>query len=63
MLLRCESGEVDMELGKWWEAFQHAGTGEREAMLLKDETQKKRKRSRGRKKPASSGCGKHRQRS
>ena len=24
MLLRCESGEVDMELGKWWEAFQRA---------------------------------------
>ena len=54
MLLRCESGEIDMELGKWWEAFQHAGSGEREAMLLKDETQKKRRRSRGRNKSASS---------
>ncbi|SFN97695.1 polynucleotide adenylyltransferase PcnB [Nitrosospira briensis] len=54
MLLRCESGEVDMELGKWWEAFQHAAPGQREAMLLKDETQKKRKRSRGRKRPTSS---------
>ena len=54
MLLRCESGEVDMELGKWWEAFQHAAPGQREAMLLKDETQKKRKRSRGRKRSASS---------
>lgn len=53
MLLRCESGEVDMELGKWWEAFQRASSGEREAMLLKDETQKKRRRSRGRQKPAS----------
>ncbi|ARO87470.1 polynucleotide adenylyltransferase PcnB [Nitrosospira lacus] len=54
MLLRCESGEIDMELGKWWEAFQHAGSGEREAMLLKDETQKKRKRSRSRHKPVPS---------
>lgn len=54
MLLRCESGEIDMELGEWWEAFQRAGSGEREAMLLKDETQKKRKRSRSRRKSASS---------
>ena len=53
MLLRCESGEVDMELGKWWEAFQHASSGEREIMLLKDETQKKRRRTRSGRKPAS----------
>lgn len=53
MLLRCESGEADEELGKWWEAFQHAGSREREAMLLADETQKKRRRSRGRKKSPS----------
>lgn len=54
MLLRCESGEIDMELGKWWEAFQRGGSGEREAMLLKDETQKKRRRNRSRSKAASS---------
>ncbi|MDN5753489.1 MAG: polynucleotide adenylyltransferase PcnB [Nitrosospira sp.] len=53
MLLRCESGETDIELGDWWEAFQRAGAGEREAMLLKDETRKKRRRSRGRRKPVS----------
>jgi poly(A) polymerase len=53
MLLRCESGEVDEELGRWWEAFQHAGSREREAMLLADETQKKRRRSRSRKKSTS----------
>ena len=53
MLLRCESGEVDMELGKWWEAFQHASSGEREIMLLKDETQKKRRRNRSGRKPVS----------
>jgi poly(A) polymerase len=52
MLLRCESGEVDMELGKWWEAFQHASAGEREAMLLKDDMPRKRRRNRGQKKSA-----------
>jgi len=50
MLLRCESGEVDSELGQWWEAFQHADSDEREAMLLKDEFPKKRRRNRGRRK-------------
>ncbi|BCT67285.1 polynucleotide adenylyltransferase PcnB [Nitrosospira sp. NRS527] len=54
MLLRCQSGEVDMELGKWWETFQHASTSEREAMLFKDEAKKKRRRSRGRRTSASS---------
>ena len=48
MLLRCESGEIDTELGQWWETFQHAGSEQREAMLLKDEMPKKRRRSRGR---------------
>lgn len=52
MLLRCESGEVDSELGKWWQIFQHANSGEREAMLIRDELPNKRKRSRGRRKPA-----------
>jgi poly(A) polymerase len=55
MLLRCESGEVDEELGRWWEAFQHANPREREAMLLADETKKKRRRSRGRKRSTSTG--------
>ncbi len=50
MLLRCESGEVDMELGKWWEAFQRASASEREAMLVNDEFPKKRRRGRGRRK-------------
>jgi poly(A) polymerase len=55
MLLRCESGEVDQELGRWWEVFQHASSREREAMLLADETKKKRRRSRGHKKSNSIG--------
>ncbi len=57
MLLRCESGEVDQELGRWWEVFQHASSREREAMLLADETKKKRRRSRGHKKSNSTGNG------
>jgi poly(A) polymerase len=50
MLLRCESGEVDTELGKWWEAFQRATPSEREAMLLTDEFPRKRRRGKGRRK-------------
>jgi poly(A) polymerase len=57
MLLRCESGEVDEELGKWWEAFQHAGSRERETMLISDESQKKRRRSRSRKKSGVAHTG------
>lgn len=57
MLLRCESGEVEEELGKWWEAFQHAGSREREAMLVSDESQKRRRRSRGRKKSGAPSTG------
>jgi poly(A) polymerase len=57
MLLRCESGEIDMELGKWWETFQHAPAGEREAMLLKDDMPSKRHRSRGRKKSSLGDTG------
>lgn len=48
MLLRCESGEVDPELGQWWETFQRVGADEREAMLLKDEVPKKRRKRRRR---------------
>lgn len=56
MLLRCESGEMDAELGRWWETFQHVGSEQREAMLLKDETPKKRRRSRGRGKSAAAAA-------
>lgn len=48
MLLRCESGEIDMELGNWWGTFQHAKVSERENMLFKNEVSKKRRRRRGR---------------
>ena len=53
LLLRCESGELDMELGHWWEKFQHAGDGQRAEMLQPDTGPKKRRR---RRKPKSAGA-------
>ena len=49
LLLRCESGEVDGELGLWWDEFQDASDERRAEMLLPDEEPKKRRR---RKKPS-----------
>ena len=45
LLLRCESGEVDMTIGQWWRTFQYADMATRDAMLQQDATPKKRKRS------------------
>ncbi len=52
MLLRSESGEVDVELGAWWDEFQHANDEQRADMLMPDTggTKKRRRRT---KKPAS----------
>ncbi len=52
LLLRCESGEVEMELGRWWEKFQHAGDAQRAEMLQPDTAPKKRRR---RRKPKHAG--------
>ena len=49
LLLRCESGEIDAELGEWWTTFADANTDARAAMLLPDTAPKKR-RKRNRKK-------------
>jgi poly(A) polymerase len=49
LLLRCESGEADEELGLWWDEFQDASDERRAEMLMPDEALKKRRR---RKKPA-----------
>jgi poly(A) polymerase len=51
LLLRCESGEVPMELGEWWTRFADAGSEERVAMLLPDTTPKKRRRRPRKKSP------------
>jgi poly(A) polymerase len=46
LLLRCESGEVDAEVGQWWTRFQHAGEEERKRMLLPEAGGGKRRRRR-----------------
>ncbi len=52
LLLRCESGELDMELGEWWTQFQAVDGAERERMLMPDSGPKKRRR---RRKPRAPG--------
>ena len=54
LLLRCESGEMPMELGAWWTEFADASAERRTAMLLPDTSPKKRRRKR--KKPAGSSA-------
>ena len=44
LLLRCESGEIDSELGEWWTEFQSAAEERRAEMLLPDTAPKKRRR-------------------
>lgn len=48
LLLRCESGEVDAEVGEWWTRFQRAGEAEREEMLLPETSAGRPKRRRSR---------------
>jgi poly(A) polymerase len=52
LLLRCASGEMDDQLGLWWDEFQDA-SAERQAEMLQPETggEKKRRRRKPRKKP------------
>jgi poly(A) polymerase len=44
LLLRCESGEIDMQLGAWWTEFQDASDERRTEMLQIDEVLKKPRR-------------------
>jgi len=53
LLLRCESGELDMELGEWWERFQRVGDEERAGMLVPGSGGRRRKRRRKRGKTAT----------
>ncbi|MEQ1916426.1 MAG: polynucleotide adenylyltransferase PcnB, partial [Gallionella sp.] len=54
LLLRCASGEVDDELGLWWDEFQDASTARREEMLQPEKSgEKKRRRRKPRKKPSA----------
>ncbi len=58
LLLRCESGELPIELGTWWTDFANADGAKREAMLmpstLMSSSEPRKRRRRGRRKSASS---------
>ncbi len=51
LLLRCESGEVDAEVGEWWTRFQDVPESEREEMLLPADKVGGAKKRRRRRKP------------
>ena len=54
LLLRCESGEIDAELGEWWTQFQDASENVRESMLKADSGPAKKRRRR--RKPRAGGA-------
>jgi poly(A) polymerase len=54
LVLRAQSGEIDMELADWWTRFQVVDYSERETMLIPDsEAKKKRRRRRSNSKPGA----------
>jgi poly(A) polymerase len=53
LLLRCESGEVDAELGDWWTTFQDASDEVRNGMLMPSTGKGTRRRRPRRKRPAA----------
>ncbi|WP_300089053.1 polynucleotide adenylyltransferase PcnB [uncultured Nitrosomonas sp.] len=52
MLLRCKSGEIDQELGQWWQTFKNTDNAGREAMLLQEAPARRRRKRRSRSKSA-----------
>jgi poly(A) polymerase len=44
LVLRAQSGEIDMEIADWWHDFQDADHEAREALLIPDSAPKKRRR-------------------
>jgi poly(A) polymerase len=55
LLLRCQSGELPMELAEWWDRFAQVDTEQRAAMLLPD-TEPKKRRRRSRRKSSANGA-------
>lgn len=53
LLLRCESGEIPVEIGDWWTEFADTSTERRTQMLLPDNAAPKKRRRRKRKPAAS----------
>lgn len=57
LLLRCASGEVDDELGLWWDEFQNVSAERRAEMLQPEQAgDKKRRRRKPRKKPEATAA-------
>ncbi|MEO8332462.1 MAG: polynucleotide adenylyltransferase PcnB [Gallionella sp.] len=52
LLLRCASGEVDDELGLWWDEFQDASAERQAEMLQPEQAGEKKRRRKPRRKPA-----------
>jgi len=52
LLLRCASGEVDEELGLWWDEFQSARPERQAEMLQPEQAGDKKRRRKPRRKPA-----------
>jgi len=55
LLLRAESGEIDMELAEWWTHFQNVDGDKRAEMLMPEQAADKKRRRR-RKKPAETAA-------
>ena len=53
LLLRCQSGELPMELAEWWDAFAQADAEQRAEMLLPDTAGPKKRRRRRPRRAAS----------
>ncbi|HSD38678.1 MAG TPA: polynucleotide adenylyltransferase PcnB [Rhodocyclaceae bacterium] len=53
--LRAESGEINMELPDWWDAFAHANAEDREGMMQPEKLDPARKRRRRPRKPKVAG--------
>lgn len=53
MLLRCESGEINAELGIWWKNFVDADQDKRENMIPKPAATPKKRRKRSRRKSST----------
>jgi poly(A) polymerase len=58
LLLRCESGELDAEIGEWWKKFALSDEAARAALLHKDAppSATKKRRRRRRRKPAGAAA-------
>ncbi|MBS1169177.1 MAG: pcnB [Burkholderiaceae bacterium] len=60
LLLRCESGEIDADIGEWWTAFLQGDSAEREALLTKKNKPGVEGAAAAKKRPSRRGGRRHR---